>query len=76
MSETREVSELSFEEGLGELEGIVRKLEEGRLSLEESLTLFERGQALAAHCNAQLDQAELRISQLTPEGEAPFDPAQ
>jgi len=76
MAETREVSELSFEEGLAELEEIVRMLEEGRLSLDESLALFERGQALAVHCDMQLDQAELRISQLTPEGEVPFDPAQ
>jgi exodeoxyribonuclease VII small subunit len=76
MAETQDVSELSFEEGLAELEEIVRTLEEGRLSLEESLALFERGQALAVHCDTQLDQAQLRISQLTPDGEAPFDPAQ
>jgi exodeoxyribonuclease VII small subunit len=42
--------------------------------LEESLALFERGQVLAAHCSAQLDQAELKLRQLTPEGIVPFEP--
>jgi len=71
-----EVQELSFEEAFAELEETVRKLEAGGLTLEESLALYERGQALAAYCNAQLDQAELKVRQLTPEGEeVPFEPA-
>jgi exodeoxyribonuclease VII small subunit len=61
--------EPSFEEALRELETIVRKLEGGELSLDESLALFERGQALAARCGALLDAANLKVKQLTPQGE-------
>jgi len=69
-----DIKELSFEQALTELEETVRKLEAGGLTLEESLTLYERGQALAAHCSAQLDQAELVVRQLTPKGEEiPFE---
>lgn len=69
-----EITDLTFEQAFAKLEETVRKLEAGGLTLDESLSLFERGQALAARCNAQLDQAGLKIKQLTPEGEAPFDP--
>ena len=69
-----DIEDLTFEQAFAELEETVRKLEEGGLALEESLALFERGQALAAHCNAQLDQAELKIRQLSPEGIVPFEP--
>jgi len=69
------VEELTFEEAFAELEETVRRLEAGGLTLEESLALYERGQALAARCNHQLDQAELKVRQLTPEGEeVPFAP--
>ncbi len=61
--------ELTFEQALQELEAIVAKLEAGELTLEESLTLFERGQALATQCNVQLDDASLRVEQLTADGE-------
>ncbi len=66
---TEETEELSFEEALVELEEIVTKLEAGELTLEESLALFERGQKLAALCNQQLDEASLRVEQLTADGE-------
>jgi exodeoxyribonuclease VII small subunit len=69
-----EVENLTFEAAFAELEETVRKLEAGGLALEESLALFERGQALAAHCNAQLDHAELKVRQLSPEGVIPFEP--
>jgi exodeoxyribonuclease VII small subunit len=65
---------LTFEQAFAELEQTVRELEAGGLALEESLALFERGQALAAHCSAQLDQAELKVRQLSPEGVVPFEP--
>lgn len=66
-----EISEMSFEAAFVELEETVQKLEAGELTLEESLALFERGQALAAHCQKQLDAAELKVQQLlsTPQGE-------
>ncbi len=53
-----------FEEALTELQSIVERLEAGDLTLEEMLTLFERGQELAALCNKVLDEAELRLEQL------------
>ncbi len=59
---------LSFEEAFRELEETVRRLETGDLTLEESIVLFEKGQALARHCSAALDQAELRVSQLSGTG--------
>ena len=61
--------ETSFEDALRELERIVRCLEGDDLSLDESLALFERGQALAARCAALLDEADLKVRQLTPAGE-------
>jgi exodeoxyribonuclease VII small subunit len=72
----KEIADLSFEEAYAELEATVARLERGDLPLEESIALFERGQALAAHCNLQLDSAELKVQQLLPDGEgeiAPFD---
>jgi len=73
-STVNEIKTLTFEQAFAELEETVRKLEAGGLALEESLALFERGQALAAHCNGQLDQAELKVCQLSPEGVVPFEP--
>jgi len=67
------IDKLSFEEAFAELEESVGKLEEGGLTLEESLTLFERGQALAARCNVQLDEADLKVRKLTPEGLLPLE---
>ena len=63
------VEKLSFEEALRELDKIVRRLEGAELSLDESLALFERGQALAARCSSLLEAAELKVKQLTPGGE-------
>ena len=64
MQHTRAVEELSYEEAFAELEEIVRLLETDSKTLEESLALFERGQALSNRCAALLDQADLRIRQL------------
>ncbi|HHY89193.1 MAG TPA: exodeoxyribonuclease VII small subunit [Chloroflexi bacterium] len=61
------VEELSYEQAFAELEEIVRLLETDSKTLEESLALFERGQALARRCAQLLEQAELRIRQLTGE---------
>jgi exodeoxyribonuclease VII small subunit len=54
----------SFEQALKELEDIVRKLESGELSLDESISLYERGQALKAVCEAKLADAKARIEQI------------
>ncbi len=61
-----EVENLSFEEAFAELEEVVQQLEAGDLTLDQAMTLFERGMALAAHCNTRLDAAELRVQQLSP----------
>jgi exodeoxyribonuclease VII small subunit len=61
-----EIEDLSFEAAFTELEEVVRQLEEGNLPLDEAMALFERGTALAAHCNTRLDAAELRVQQLVP----------
>ena len=60
------VDKLSFEQAFKELEDIVHQLDEGQLALDDTLKLFERGQALAARCEALLDSAELKVSQLMP----------
>ena len=56
--------ELTFEQARDELEEIVRRLEEGRISLDESLALWERGEQLHELCRARLDQAESRVAEL------------
>ena len=66
---TNETQDLTFETALAELEQIVSRLEAGELTLEESLALFERGQQLADYCNNLLDNASLRVEQLTADGE-------
>ena len=60
-----EIQSLSYEKAYAELETIVSKLETNSKTLEEALALYERGQALAQHCALLLDQAELRVSQLS-----------
>ncbi len=60
-------AELTFEQAFEELEGLVEQLEAGQLPLQESLALFERGQALAARCGQLLDSAELKVRQLVGE---------
>lgn len=55
------MSELSFEQAREELAGVVRQLEAGGLTLEESLALWERGEQLAATCQRWLDDARTRL---------------
>jgi exodeoxyribonuclease VII small subunit len=55
----------SFEQNLDRLEGIVKRLEESELPLEEALKLFEEGTALSAGCRQQLEEAEHRVEILT-----------
>src|SRR3990172_6460699 len=58
------IEDLTFEQAFEELEATVAKLEDGDLSLEESLALFERGQRLSAQCSRLLEQAELKVTHL------------
>jgi exodeoxyribonuclease VII small subunit len=69
-SPSRPVDQLNYEDAMRELEEIIDQLETAQSSLQESLDLFERGQALAVRCAALLDQAELRVRQVAVEEDA------
>ena len=58
------IQEMSFESALRELEEIVSRLEQGEVDLEDSISLYERGQALKAHCEAKLKAAEGRLEKV------------
>lgn len=60
----KEISGLSFEVALKELEGIVSRLEQGAVDLEDSIALYERGQVLKGHCEAKLKAAEARLEKV------------
>lgn len=72
-SSPKPVEELTYEEALAELEGIVESLEGEQNPLEDSMKLFERGQALAAHCGALLESAQLKVQKLVGESVIPFE---
>lgn len=59
------VKGLSFEQALAELESVVRRIEDGRGSLEDSIAAYERGVALKRHCEAKLRDAEAKIEIIT-----------
>lgn len=74
-----DVSTLSFEDALKQLESIVARLESGEASLDESITLYTRGDALRAQCEARLRDAQARIEKISlgadgkPSGVEAFD---
>ena len=72
-STQKAVEELSYEEALAELESIVESLEGEQSPLEDSMKLFERGQALAAYCSAYLENAQLKVYKLVGESVSPFE---
>jgi len=67
------VDQLTYEEAFRELEEIVSSLESEEHSLDNALLLFERGQMLAKHSGSLLDQAELRVQQVSGEETVPFE---
>lgn len=75
-----DVKEMSFEAAMAELEQVVGKLESGRVPLEESIALYERGAVLRQHCEAKLAEAEEKVARITfgpdgaPAGTTPADP--
>ncbi|MET0587420.1 MAG: exodeoxyribonuclease VII small subunit [Novosphingobium sp.] len=80
MAETApDIAALTFEDALRALEDVVRKLESGEVPLDDSISLYERGEALRRHCQARLDAAQARIERIVagPDGSAtgaqPFD---
>ena len=60
-----DVKKLSFERAIEELESIVRRLEEGKVPLEESVAIYERGELLKRRCEELLRQAEARVEKIT-----------
>ncbi|NLB34705.1 MAG: exodeoxyribonuclease VII small subunit [Elusimicrobia bacterium] len=64
----KDISELSFEQALDELEEISDRLSEGMLPLEESINLFERGVELKNLCSKKLETAEKKIKILSDDG--------
>lgn len=58
------IESMSFEESLRELEAIVRRLEEGKVNLEDAMHAYERGAGLRAHCEKKLKDARLRVEQI------------
>ena len=72
-STPKAVEELTYEEALVELEGIVESLEGEQSPLEDSMKLFERGQALATHCSALLESAQLKVQKLVGESVVAFE---
>lgn len=74
-----DIAALSFEAALAQLEDIVTRLENGKVELEESIRIYERGEALKKHCEAKLAEAEARIERITlgpdgkPSGTTPLD---
>lgn len=70
-NEPKLIEALTYEEAFSELEMIVAALESGERPLEESMSLFERGQVLTKRCAELLDKAELKVQAL--EGESLVD---
>jgi exodeoxyribonuclease VII small subunit len=74
-----DVKKMPFERAIDELESIVKRLEEGKVPLEESVAIYERGEALKKRCEELLRQAEARVEKITldadgkPTGSEPLD---
>jgi len=79
MADSDDIKALPFEKALAQLEEIVNRLESGKVDLEQSIAIYERGEALKKHCEALLKDAEARIEKITlkpdgtPSGTAPLD---
>jgi len=62
---TADIKAMSFEDALKELESIVDRLEKGDVELEASIAIYERGEALRAHCDGLLRKAEARVEKIS-----------
>ena len=78
-STSADISTMTFEDALRALEEVVRRLESGEVPLDDSIALYERGEALRLRCQARLDAAQARIERIVagpdgaPEGTRPLD---
>ena len=76
-----DLSAMSFETALRALENVVQRLASGDVPLDESISLYERGEALRRHCQARIDAAQARIEKIVvgadgaPAGTRPLDDA-
>lgn len=68
-AEASDLAGLSFEAALKELESIVARLEQGQVDLEDSIALYQRGQALKAHCESKLKAAESLLEKIVQGGQ-------
>ena len=75
-NEPKPIDALTYEEAFAELEKIVAALESGERPLDESMALFERGQALTKRCSELLDKAELKVQVLVGESLTDFKESQ
>ncbi len=63
------IAEMTFEQALAALEQVVSQLEGGQVPLEQSIALYERGDALKKHCEAKLGEAELKVEKIVAAGD-------
>ena len=59
-----DIAKLGFEEALGELEKLVRQLEDGKAKLDDAIAAYERGAHLRSHCESKLREAQVRIEKI------------
>jgi exodeoxyribonuclease VII small subunit len=72
-----DIVQMSFEDALSELEGIVRRLEGGQVRLDDAIQSYERGAQLKRHCEQKLSEAQQRIDRIVvaPDGTVSAEPA-
>ncbi len=76
-AKTDDIGAMSFEDALGELEKIVRRLEDGKAKLDDAIAAYERGAKLKRHCEQKLKEAKMKIDRIDigPGGEVRAEPA-
>ena len=72
-----DITAMSFEDALAELEQIVRRLESGQVKLDEAILAYERGAQLKRHCESKLNEAQQRVDRIVigPDGAVTAEPA-
>jgi exodeoxyribonuclease VII small subunit len=72
-----DITAMSFEDALAELEGIVRRLEGGQVKLDDAIQSYERGAQLKRHCEKKLNEAQQRVDRIViaPDGAVTVEPA-
>ena len=60
-----DIDKMSFEEAIGELESIVKQLEEGKIKLDDAVSYYERGIKLKKHCEEKIQTAQTTVTKIT-----------